>query len=137
MNTKAQRWILPFASVFLMAADLPPEYQAKFFKILLKSSELPMKVQCSDATLQDELKKAGIEIDANAKVAWGNNVSDIKKFKSAGLLVVCPTVELLKEGGSIAIVNEGGKPAIYLHKDNVQASGVKLGDSLFKIGKII
>ena len=38
-------------------------------------------------------------------------------------------------GGSIAVVEEGGKPQIYLHMGNLAASGVTLSDAVLKIGK--
>ena len=38
-------------------------------------------------------------------------------------------------GGCIAIIEEGGKPAIYLHMQNINASGVALSEAILKIGK--
>jgi hypothetical protein len=52
-----------------------------------------------------------------------------------GKLIICPKLEWLPKGGSIAIVEEGGKPAIYLHMQNIGASGVTLSDAVLKIGK--
>jgi len=120
----------------LRAGDLPPEFQARFIKILIKSANLPAKIACTDAALLPELQKGGIEVNADVQIAWANNAADVKKYKGMGKLVICSQVALLAQGGAIAVVEEGGKPSIYLHKANLDASKVAMNDSIYKIGKL-
>ncbi|MDP2875855.1 MAG: hypothetical protein Q8O00_06690 [Holophaga sp.] len=124
-------------SLPLQGGDLPPEFQARFIKILIKSANLPPKIICVDAPLVAELQKAGIEAAADVQIAWASNAADVKKYKAAGKLVICSQIALLSQGGSIAVIEEGGKPAIYLHKANLDASKVTMADSIFKIAKIV
>jgi len=67
-------------------------------------------------------------------VAWANS-PEAASHKAAGTFVICSKLDDLPKGGSIAIVEEGGKPQIYLHTGHISASGVTLSDSLLKIGK--
>lgn len=117
------------------AGDLPPAIQAKFVKILAASANSTGKVACKDAEVAAELEKAGVSIDPDSKIAWADSETEIKAMKAAGKLVICGKLQWLPLGGAIAIVEEGGKPQIYLHMGNVSASGVTLADSVLKIGK--
>jgi len=132
-----------FVIIFIFApspgfcSDLPTDFKIRFLKILLKSSNLPNQVACSDNQLLEELKKAGIEISPGAGVAWAKTSVEVQKLKESGKMVVCPSLDLLNSGGSIAIVEEGGKPAVYLHRKNFKESGMILGDSIFKIAKLV
>jgi hypothetical protein len=127
--------IISLAFTGLSAGDLPAETQAKFIKILASSAGSAGKVACSNAGLQAELTKAGIANDGGAKVAWASSEGEVKALKGAGKLVICGKLEWLPAGGAIAIVEEGGKPQIYLHMGNISASGVTLSDAVLKIGK--
>jgi hypothetical protein len=126
---------LAIAVTGLTAGDLPTEVQAKFVKILASSAGSPGKVSCSNMNLVADLMKLGVQRDASSKVAWGSSESEVKSLKAAGKLVICPNLQWLPEGGSIAVVEEGGKPQIYLHMGNIAASGVTLSDAVLKIGK--
>ena len=123
------------AFTFLSAGDLPGDVQAKFIKILASSAGSPGKVACKDVGLSVELTKVGVAAEAGAKVAWASSEGDVKAFKAAGKLVICGKLDWLSAGGAIAIVEEGGKPQIYLHMGNISASGVTLSDAVLKIGK--
>ena len=139
MSSKGSRilfFLLLLGCLPLLAGDLPPEFQARFVKILIKSANLPAKIACTDSALVPELQKGGVEIAAEAPIAWASNGADVKKFKAMGKLVICSQIALLGQGGAIAVVEEGGKPSIYLHKGNLDASGVTLSDSIYKIAKI-
>ncbi len=125
--------ILAFAN--LSAADLPAETQAKFIKILASSAGSAGKVLCNNAALTTELGKVGVSPDATAKIAWASSEAEVKSLKSSGKLVICGKLEWLSEGGAIAIIEEGGKPQIYLSMRNISASGVTLSDAVLKIGK--
>ena len=114
-------------------ADLPPELQAKFVKIICSNAGSAGKVAVKDATMSAKLGEAGVAPDAAAKVAYAGSEAEIASYK--GKLIICPKLEWLPKGGSIAIVEEGGKPAIYLHMQNIGASGVTLSDAVMKIGK--
>jgi hypothetical protein len=121
----------------LAAGDLPADTQAKFIKILASSAGSPGRVACTNMTLTMELMKQGVHRDPSAKVAWASSDSEVKSLKNAGKLVICPNKDWLSEGGSIAVVEEGGKPTVYLHMSNIAASGVTLSDTVLKIGKKI
>ncbi len=118
----------------LSAADLPPAIQAKFVKILAAAAGFPGKVICKDAEVMGELEKIGVAQDASSKVAWAKS-GEVAGLKAAGKFVICAKLDDLPKGGAIAIVEEGGKPQIYLHMGNISASGVTLSDSVLKIGK--
>jgi hypothetical protein len=127
--------IVGFSCSALSAGDLPADVQAKFIKILAGSANSAGKVSCKDAAVQGELSKIGVNNDPGSKVAWAGSDGEVKALKGAGKLVICGKLEWLQSGGSIAIVEEGGKPQIYLHMGNIAASGVALSDAVLKIGK--
>ncbi len=122
-------------SAGLSAGELPAEVQAKFIKILAASAGSPGKVACKDSSVAGELGKVGVSPDPGSKVAWAGSEGEVKSLKAAGKLVLCGRLEWLPAGGAIAIVEEGGKPQIYLHMGNIAASGVTLSDTVLKIGK--
>lgn len=128
--------ILPFiAGLTLSAGDLPADLQAKFIALLCKSANSAGRIAITDAALKAELAKVGVNADAGASVAWGSSEAEVKSLKAAKKLVICGKLDQLPAGGAVAIVEEGGKPQIYLHMGNVAASGVQLADSILKIGK--
>ena len=133
-NSKMAGLVL-LAAVSAFAGELSPDMQAKFVKILASSAGSAGKVGCSNAALQTELGKVGIANDPSAKVAWASSEAEVKALKAAGKLVLCGKLDWLSAGGSIAIVEEGGKPQIYLHMGNIAASKVPLSDAVLKIGK--
>jgi hypothetical protein len=119
----------------LVGGELPPELQAKFIKILASNAGSAGKVACKNAALAAKLSEVGMSVDAGAKVAWASSEGEVASQKAAGKMVICGFLEWLPKGGSIAVVEEGGKPQIYLHMGNIAASGVTLGDAVLKIGK--
>lgn len=123
------------AATGLLAGDLPANIQAKFIKILATNAGSPGKVACKDAGVIEAMQAEGVSADAGSKVAWASNEAEVKAYKAAGKLVICGKLEWLPAGGSIAVVEEGGKPQIYLHMGNIAASGVNLSDAILKIGK--
>ena len=82
-----------------------------------------------------ELGKVGVSAEASSKIAWAASEGEVRSLKAAGKLVLCGKLDWLPVGGSIAIVEEGGKPQVYLHMGNIAASGVALSDNILKIGK--
>lgn len=127
--------ILGLAAAGLSAGDLPADIQAKFIKILATNAGSPGKVACKDAEVAAALGAAGMTADPASKVAWAGTEAEVKAYKAAGKMVICGKLEWLPAGGSIAVVEEGGKPQIYLHMGNIAASGVTLSDAVLKIGK--
>lgn len=119
----------------LSAGDLPADIQAKFIKILATNAGSAGKVACKDPGVVAALSGADMTADPAAKVAWAGSEAEVKAYKAAGKLVICGKLEWLPAGGSIAVVEEGGKPQIYLHMGNIAASGVTLSDAVLKIGK--
>lgn len=117
------------------AGELPAEIQAKFVRILASSAGSGGKVCCHDPGFRAELGKAGLAHDPAAKVAWAASEAEVKELKNVGKLVICGRLEWLSAGGSVAIVEEAGKPQVYLHMGNIAASGVPLSDAVLKIGK--
>ena len=119
----------------LFGGELPPEVQAKFIKILAASAGSAGKVACHDAALAAELAKVGVTVDPGSKVIWAANDSEARAGKSMHKLVIAGQTESLPLGAAIAIVEEGGKPQIYLHMGNIAASGITLSDAVLKIGR--
>jgi hypothetical protein len=118
----------------LNAQELPPETLAKFMKILLSSTG-QFGFACADPAFKTKLEANGIAVSAGFKMAWAASEAEAKSLKAAGKLVIVPDLKWLKEGGSIAIVEEDGKPQIHLNMANVKASGMVLSDTIVKMAK--
>ena len=129
--------LLLFAMLFIVPAlaALPADVSAKFVKILAASAGSAGQVACKDSAVAAELTKAGVTVNPDAKVAYAASAGEVKSYKAAGKMVICGDLNQLPLGGAIAIVEEGGKPAIYLHMGNISGSGVVLSDAVLKIGK--
>jgi len=120
----------------LNAQDLAPEVQAKFLKILLSSTG-QFGFACADPGFKAKLEGNGIAVSGGFKMAWAESEAEAKALKTSGKLVIVPKVAWLKHngGGAIAIVEEGGKPQIYINAANVKASGMTLSDTIVKMSK--
>ena len=118
----------------LGAQDLAPETQAKFLKILLSSTG-QFGFACADPGFKAKLEANGIAVSPGFKMAWAESEAEVKSLKAAGKLVIVPKLAWLKDGGAIAMVEEDGKPQIYLSSANVKASGMTLSDTIVKISK--
>ena len=119
----------------LCAGELPPEIQAKFIKIITNSSGQNGSIACKDAAMAGAIKAVGCSVDGGSKFGYATSEAEVKALKGAGKLVICPKLDLLPLGGSLAIVEENGHPQIYLHLGNIGASGLTLSDTILKIGK--
>lgn len=119
----------------LAGGELPVEAQAKFIKILAISAGSPSRIACNDPAVMAQLAKMGFTQDPAAKVAWAANENDVRSLKAPGRLIICGKLELLMAGGSAAIVDESGKPSIYLSMLNLSNTGVTLSDAVLKIAK--
>jgi hypothetical protein len=127
--------LLPALVAPLRAGDLPLAIQAKFVKILLSTMNSTGKIDCKDSQMLDALKPMGVVADAGSKVSWASSEDEVKKYKSEGKLVICGKLDWLARGGAVAVVEENGKPQIYLHMGNIAASGVTVSDAVLRIAK--
>lgn len=127
---------LSFAPIVLLAAlplasgEVPAEIAARFVKIISSG-----KVACKDSGMVAALTAGGCAVDPGSKFAWGASESEVKSFAAAGKCVITNKVEWLAAGGTIAIVEEGGKPQMYIHSGNLQASGTALPEAVLKVSK--
>jgi len=127
--------LLSLSFTGLSAGELPPEVQAKFIRIIASSAGSAGKVGCKEGAVIAELAKLGVAVDGGAKVAWAGSEGEVKSLKASGHLVICGNERWLPNGASVAVVEEGGKPQIYLHMGNIGESGVTLSDAVLKIGR--
>lgn len=114
----------------LQAGEVPAEIAAKFVKIISSG-----KVACKDAGMTAALGGVGCTVDAGAKFAWAASESEVKSLKAAGKCVITSHLEWLAAGGTVAIVEEGGRPQMYIHSGNLAASGAALPDAVLKVSK--
>lgn len=112
-------------------SELPAVMMAKFIKIIAGDNG----VACKDSNLAKELAALGVKVTPSGKLLYAATEGEVAAGKAAGKLVICPDLSLLPKGGTLAIVEEGGKPQIYLHMGNLAASGVTVSDAILKIGK--
>jgi hypothetical protein len=120
-------------STWAPAGDLPPEVAAKLIKIIATATG--GKVSCRDSAMKAALEGAGVTVDGDSKIVWATNPVEIKMLKSQNRLVITGNKNLLAQGASIAIVEDGGKPKIFLNQPAITASGVTLSDAIYKVGE--
>jgi hypothetical protein len=136
------RHVLPVAAALvytfgLGAQQAPPlDVSTKFIKVLLTSAS-QFGFACNDPALKKSLEDSGISVGPGFKFAWGMSEGEVRALKAQERFVICPNVEWLKSGAAIAIVQEEGKPSLYLHAANAKASGVAIPDAIAKIAKKI
>jgi hypothetical protein len=118
------------------AQSAPLETQAKFVKVLLSSSG-QFGFACNDEALKKKLEEMGVSVGPGFKFAWGSSEPEVRALKAQGRFIICPNVAWLNSGACIAIVEEAGKPQLYLHSANTKASGVTVSDAIMKIAKKI
>ncbi|MBK8792822.1 MAG: hypothetical protein IPN59_06605 [Holophaga sp.] len=118
-------------SSWLPAGELPAETAAKLIKIIATATG--GKVSCRDAGMKAALEAAGITVDGDSKLVWATNPVEIKMLR--GRLVVVGRKEFLSAGAGIALVEDGGKPKIYLNQAAITASGVTMPDAIYKVGE--
>lgn len=119
----------------LPAGDLAAPTLAKFLRVLLQATALK-GVACPDKELAGELTNLGVALDPDAKMVWADSPADVARLAKQGRLVVCGTRGLLASGASLAVVAEGGRPAIYANPKAITATGLALPDSIMKIVKV-
>jgi hypothetical protein len=115
---------------------LPVETEAKFLKVLLTSAG-QFGFACNDATLKAKLEEEGVSVGPGFKYAWGSSEPEVKALKAQDRFIICPSLDWIKAGAALALVEENGKPALYASTANVKASGMTLPDAIAKIAKKI
>jgi len=124
-------------SLGLAAQDVTPDVQAKFVKTLVSATGQFGLACNNDPALKKSLEAAGVSVAPGFKLAWAATEAEVKTLKADGRLVLVPKVQWLKLGGSIAIVEEDGKPTFVIHMANAKASGLAIPDAIIKIAKKI
>lgn len=123
----------------LLATSAPllsPGELTPFLRVITASVGAPGRVACKDIDLSMQLKKDGLSPDAKSPVAFANSGGQIKTFLAEGKLVVCGEEAGLKEGASVAVFKQGGRPVMVVSTRNATASGFTLSDALLKIARI-
>jgi hypothetical protein len=120
----------------MSAQTAPLETETKFVKVLLTSNG-QFGFCCNDPALKAALEEAGVSVGPGFKFAWGSSEPEVRALKAQNRFIVCPNVDWLKSGGCMAIVEEAGKPQLYLHVANTKATGVTLSDAITRIAKKI
>jgi hypothetical protein len=119
----------------LGAQDLSPDVQAKFVKTLVSATGQFGFACNNDPDLKKALEAVGVSVAPGFKLAWAATEAEVKTLRADGRLVVVPKLAWLKLGAGIAIVEEEGKPQLYLHMANVKASNLNIPDAIIKIAK--
>jgi len=117
----------------VQAGEVAAPTIAKLIRIVAASG----KVACPDPEVAAELGKLGLALDPEARIVWAITDKDVSHYAKQSKLVICGQVGQLAQGASLAIVAEGGRPAIYIHSANLAASKVSLPDAVIKIGKVV
>jgi len=123
----------------LSAAEpqISPGELSPFLRVIANSAGCPGRIACRDIDEAMQLKKDGLSPDAKAPVAWAASPAQIKAYLAEGKLVVSGDPASFKEGASIVIAKEHGKPVVVIDTRNAAASGVTLSDALMKIARHI
>ena len=123
-------------SCMASAGDLPPDLMAQFIKKLGPVVGQTGKATVKDPAMAELVKAQGVELTPDARLTYAATAAEIKAYKGQpNRVILVPRLDMLPLGGAIAVIEEGGKPQIYLHVANYQASGVPLSDMLLRIGK--
>lgn len=126
---------LIFAAAGLTAGELPADMAAKLVKVVVNGAG--GKIACRDAAMVTALEASGVTMDPGAKVAWASSPAEAKVLKGMGKMVITGRPEMLSAGASVAIVEDGGRPKILLHRANLAASGVAISDAILKVGEAL
>jgi hypothetical protein len=119
------------------AEQITPGELSPFLRVISSAAGAPGRIACRDIDEAMQLKKDGLSPDAKAPVAWAANLAQLKAYQAEGKLVVSADPASLKEGASILITREHGKPVVVIDTRNATATGVPLSDALMKIARHI
>ena len=123
-------------------ARLPIKDLGGFIKVITASAgpKCQGRLDCLDDAVAAEMKAHGLAIDVRSPIAFAVNVVQVRTFGAVDKLVICNDKALLKEGATIAIVLEDGKPVIYIdkgQKKSFEEAGILFSDTLMKIARVI
>jgi len=120
------------------AAEVPPKLVAKLLKVIVTTAEGGNgAIECHDFEVKRELLALGVNVEDHGLVAWVTDPQSALKASVAHKLGVGSSLVLLDQGAALVIVNEGGRPTLYMSallKDNAK---VKPSDAVAKISKVM
>lgn len=111
--------------------EVPAPILAKIVRILAVRAGSQGRIACTDSRLTGELRKLGVQIDPDSMVAWAGTLGEVKALHPTRRLILCGRLDFLPAGGSIAIVIEEERPAIYLHMRHLGDSKVLIPPDLY------
>jgi hypothetical protein len=128
---------LPVLWAFVPAAagDLAAPTLAKFIRVLVQSTG-NKSIACTNKELATELESLGVGIDPLAKLVWVDSDKELARHAKGGRIVLCDSRALLAGGACLAVIAEGGRPAIYVSPRSLAAAGATLPDNIMKIAKV-
>lgn len=123
-----------YASVGPM--DLAPTPLSRLIKaIAANTGDGAARVACGDTELSRIMKREGLQVDGDARVAWAGTEAEVKAFSQAGKLVLCPNPDWVRSGAAIVVQVDGGKPVYYIYTDQVKLSGIYVRAAVFHYAK--
>jgi hypothetical protein len=87
---------------------------AKLLRVVAGTEGSTVKVACVNGEMGMELRRNGVQVDPSAEFAFACTDGELKTYAKEGKLVVTNSLELLRNGAVLAMVMEGGKPALYI-----------------------
>ena len=118
----------------LQAQGAPLDIQAKFVKVLLSSTG-QFGFACNEPGLKARLEAMGVSVGPGFKLAWGSTEPEVRALKAQGRFILCPNPDWLKAGASLAILDDGGRPELFMDPANVKASGIVLPDAIAHLAR--
>ena len=116
------------------ASDLGADTVAKLIRVVMQGTG-STSVACDDPEIASKLAKLGVTIDTAAKIVWTEKEQDIPGLARAGKFVICGSRKGTQTGAVMAMVNEGGHPAIMINKRALAATHLSLPDAILKLAK--
>lgn len=98
------------------------------------------RMDCLDDDVAAELKDRGVALDVRAPIAYADGLVQVRTFSATDKLIVCGDKALLRDGATVAIVKEAGKPVVYIdsaRKKHFEEAGITFSDVLLKIAKVL
>ena len=136
MNRLSVAALALFCAFGLDAQGVSLDTEAKFLKVLLSTTG-QFGFACNDQGLTKKLEEMGVSVGPGFKLAWGSSEMEVRALRAQDRFVVCPSLDWLKSGACMAIVEEEGRPQLYLHTGNAKVIGMPLPDAILKIAKKI
>lgn len=106
-------------------ADLAPTPLSRLIKaIAANTGEGVAQVACEDPQLVRVMRREGLTVAEEAKVAWASSEEEVRTFAQQGKLVMCANPDWVRSGASIVVQVEGGRPVYIVHLAPMRQSGV-------------